>query len=348
MFEREKEELFPHLLLYWGKKGGGLRLLTETIHEIFQSGYSSVYVSVNLKTHKYLLSQMKLSEDGRNKIYNIRPPSMCQRIILLCKLPYSDKFLIKNFQHIRSLVIVMSSPGDLSIDFLRNYGVNVTRIIHDFQKHAGDLWPTNRTIQKMLKTQRVITLSKYVFENIEHPNKFQSSLARINVVADLESNLFENSQRYFISIGRFKKYKNLELLRKIAIEAPNENFIFAGVGSSTFKKIPNVKCIDRWLTDAEVEVLIKNSTALIAPYLEASQSGIVEQALYWRIPCIVSNRGALFEQVKQQNLPELLLDSPESASVAKLLQLNFEKLKKLIPEYVVKETLCQTLLRLEI
>jgi hypothetical protein len=44
----------------------------------------------------------------------------------------------------------MSSPGDLQIDSLRTYGVKVTRVIHDINKHPGDLWPTNKTIKKMI------------------------------------------------------------------------------------------------------------------------------------------------------------------------------------------------------
>ena len=348
MNEIEKLKNFPHLLLYWGDKGGGLRLLSETIHEIVNAGYSTVKVSVKSKTYDFLISQINPSKGEKTRIINIFAPSVFDRLFLFLKLPFSEKKLTKNLNQSESIVVLMSSPGDLQIDCLSSYGVKVTRVIHDIKKHPGDLWPTNKTIKKMISSQRIITLSNFVFESIQHSNKFESSLARRNVATEIDSNLFNSSESYFVSVGRFKKYKNLEMLREIAKVSPEKNFIFAGVGSSAFKSIPNVKVIDRWLQDAELEALIKNSTALLALYLEASQSGIVEQALYWRIPCIVLNRGALFEQVKQQNLTKFFPENPDAKSIAKLLNSNFDEWKNSIPAYEVNETFYQTLLRLDI
>ena len=348
MTEIEKFKSFPHVLLYWGDKGGGLRLLSETIQEIVNAGYSTVKVSVKSKTYKFLISQINLPKGQKTKIINTFSPSVFERIFLFLNLPFSKKKLSKKLKQAESIVVVMSSPGDLQIDSLRTYGVKVTRVIHDINKHPGDLWPTNKTIKKMISSQRIITLSNFVFKNIQHPDKFESSLARRNVVAEIDLNLFDSSESYFVSIGRFKKYKNLDMLREIAVASPGKNFIFAGVGSSAFRKVPNIKVIDRWLSDAELEALIKNSTALLALYLEASQSGIVEQALYWRIPCIVSNRGALYEQVKQQNLTKFFPENPDAKSIAILLNSNFDEWKNSIPTYRVKETFYQTLLRLDV
>jgi len=338
---------FPHVLLYWGSKGGGLRLLSETINEIIDAGYSVVSVSLKNETYACLKEQLSLFQGDEKHLMNVYSPNVIERLALFARLPFSSHFLRKSFGNTKSIVIVMSSPGDLKINSLSRFGMLITRVIHDTKKHPGDLWPTNRTIREMLKTKRVILLSEHSFNAVNHRNKYRSSLARKNLATTLNLQVSGIESGYFLVAGRFKKYKNLDTLEKIAKLAPDKKFVFAGLGSSFFEAIPNIKCIDRWLTESELEFLIKEAAALIAVYQEASQSGIVEQALYWRTPCIVSNQGALVEQAKQQKLKELVVNESDASSIVEILELDFTELKSRIPKYVVGETLYETMSKLD-
>ncbi len=52
-----------------------------------------------------------------------------------------------------------------------------------------------------------------------------------------------------------------------------------------------------WLSHAETQELLRSHDVMIAPYREASQSGVVAEALAWGLPVVATPVGALAEQI---------------------------------------------------
>lgn len=272
--------------------------MVETLNEISLSSYDQVIVSMQD------INYFKIKNSFRRlHIINASAPdtsTVCNRIssIFIRENKKSAKRILSlsRTYNLTSVVIVMSYPGDSVLKKLSKFGMQLTYVIHDLSRHPGDFWPNKKAINQMLKADRLIALSKYVFYQLDHPDKYLSSLSRRgDTVVTLK--VHDIPASYFLIIGRLKKYKNLKLVAKAIDCFPEINFICAGIGSQKFSEKKNVTTIDRWLLDEEMEYLIKNSRGLIAIYSEASQSGIVDQALYWKRPILISDKGALLEQI---------------------------------------------------
>jgi glycosyltransferase involved in cell wall biosynthesis len=240
----------------------------------------------------------------------------------------------------------MSSPGDLFLNDLQKLMIVTTRVIHDIEKHPGDFWPTKYVIQRLLEAQRIILLSDFIFDRVDHPRKYKSSLSRKNISFGINKPECNLPGKYLLFIGRFKTYKNLELLEEIIEAIPEKTFVVAGEGSGIFADKVNVITIQKWLDDSEIEWLIKNAQVLLALYSEASQSGVVEQALFWRVPCLVSRNGGLPEQVIQQKLDEFIVEIEQKEEIINLLRRNLDLVGTEIPVYSPQETLFETIKKL--
>jgi len=167
-------------------------------------------------------------------------------------------------------------------------------VLHDHKRHPGDLWPNKIFIKYYLKSSRIITLSKYVSSKIKNVQVIETKLGR-NLAPKIKE--MELPQEFLFVGGRFKKYKNLSEVLKMIEYRQDLRFVFLGSGKYKKFNFPaNVTRIDRWLLDEELEYVISKSIGVIAVYSEASQSGIIEQAVYWGRPILSSNKGGLSEQ----------------------------------------------------
>lgn len=103
---------------------------------------------------------------------------------------------------------------------------------------------------------------------------------------------------FYLFFGRFEKYKGID----VAISAFNMSgltgvkLVIAGDGmltnteESAISDNPNsIVLIKKYVPDNQMIWLIKNSRAVVLPYKEASQSGILPIAYSFAVPVIVSN-----------------------------------------------------------
>ncbi len=342
-----KTLIYPHLLVYWGNKGGGLRLFAETLTEIRSNGFTKVFVSTKEKNLDFLRNETNLTEANADFLQNIRASHVILRWPLITKWLFRKRIKSADCVNLKSLVVLMGSPGDHVLNSLGKDGISTTRVIHDIETHPGDQWPTKKAIARFLKAEKIVCLSDYVYRSVDHRNKYLSSLSRKDISFGISKPACTLPSEYFLIIGRFKKYKNLDALEEVVLRIPEKYFVFAGKGSNRFRSVPNAIVIDRWLSDSEIEWLVKNAKVLLAVYSEASQSGVVEQALFWQVPCIVSNIGGLPDQVSQQNLEEFIVESNDKERVVQILCSNLDLIKAKLPKYVPRQTLYETLSNLD-
>jgi glycosyltransferase involved in cell wall biosynthesis len=101
--------------------------------------------------------------------------------------------------------------------------------------------------------------------------------------------------------GRMFLYKGLDsaldAFRIIRAERDDIVLTIAGAGP-VMADVPGVlpagvRVIDRYLAEEEVDDLFRQSTLLLLPYRDATQSGVGLAAIGRGLPCIVTNEGAL-------------------------------------------------------
>ncbi len=117
------------------------------------------------------------------------------------------------------------------------------------------------------------------------------------------------SEKYILLIGRIKKYKGFELFINSWAQSnigSEIELVVAGQGKlkrrllnrKMLTRNANFNFINRWLSDSEVRHLIENSSLVVFPYTEASQSGMIPTVKKYEKPLYITNTKGLIEQTK--------------------------------------------------
>lgn len=214
--------------------------------------------------------------------------------------------------------------------FLRQYPVLMS--IHDPQPHTGEhSWRKNFIKKLLFRSVNTFELysqySKTQFEEIYNTNAkiFSTELLPYTIYEALEPMpiglpIEFEKDKVILFYGRISKYKGVEFLldafSKLQEKEKNAKLIIAGKSNYNLQ-IPenccdsinkNIFILNRYIQTGEVVFLMKNSTVLVCPYVDATQSGIVMTAIPFDIPMIVSNVGALPQQVEKYNCGYVMED----------------------------------------
>ncbi len=106
-------------------------------------------------------------------------------------------------------------------------------------------------------------------------------------------------------LGRLERYKGIDLLisafKKLKAKYPGICLTIAGEGdirpySAAASSSQDIKFENKWLSGREISGLLSKADMLVAPYISATQSGILPMAYEAGVPVVVSSSGALPEQ----------------------------------------------------
>lgn len=112
---------------------------------------------------------------------------------------------------------------------------------------------------------------------------------------------------YLLFFGRIDKYKGLDRLLRVYSKSNNglPRLVIAGAGklrrteSELLSECANVVLINRYIADGEMNWLFSNCSAVVLPYVEASQSGVLTMAYHFGKPVVVSDLPGLTEFVEE-------------------------------------------------
>ncbi len=194
---------------------------------------------------------------------------------------------------------------------------------HDPIAHSSNnifpklMWYFNKIYLK--KANDIVILSEKFKEiTIKNYNKYPEQIHVIphgifNYYALVEknSNVIKYNKKFnFLFFGRIEKYKGLHILSKAYKILLNkyEDISLTVVGNGNFKEyeneymhLKNVSIINRWVNDEEVNSFFKGKNIItVLPYLDATQSGVINIAMLNRSLVITTKVGGLSEQVKNK------------------------------------------------
>jgi glycosyltransferase involved in cell wall biosynthesis len=318
------------VFVYWGKRGGGLDLLVDTLKEISSFRATPIDISVRKENFAYI------EQETDAPLKNYPPKGIPSGSYAITKL-----ILEPLFSHLRVIMfrkefpkriafVIMSSPWDKYL--ISTKGLTVIRVVHDSQSHPGDSWPKSRTIAKWVRGCKFVTLSKYV--DLDIKEKYgNNSLACLTLRKNSGLNFVKIKvpQNYILICGRLKEYKNLSQTIQFLRRSTDLPIIVAGELKSTIADpTGQIIFLERWLDPGELEYLIAHARLLVCYYSEASQSGILETGIYYGTPMLASDVGALPEQLKNiENALIIPLDNSESFIAGTKALLEMKKSKKI-------------------
>lgn len=240
------------------------------------------------------------------------PPSVFKTFLLSLNI----------FQHIRIVKQINSKNSDvinildihpwyvLWWPFLKGKKI-VT--INDPELHSGETGFINSIILKLItkfllkNAEKIIVLGKKQKEVVKRLGyKQQIIVSRIGHYGFFTKNKpsTRSDPRTILFFGRIKEYKGLSYLLDSLIKTKKKfKLIIAGDGdleqySNKLKKISNNLEINQgFIPDAVVGEYFQRSSFVVMPYIDATQTGVVQIAYSFKKPVIATNVGSLPEVV---------------------------------------------------
>ncbi len=285
-------------IIYWGSRGGGPRQLLNLVKSIEKNGQG---VFVYISSNNELLQDFRIVP-STNLVITDLPKG---KVRLLIDFPQKIRVVqnvLKDLmsKEITRVYFLMPHPWDLTLAkrLMKFREMQVWRGIHDLKRHPGDIWPNVFTTKKLIRdSSTLVCFSDYVQELLLKKGK---PVLKSHLYEVLREPKLHSSAGSVLFIGRIRKYKGLELLSKTwpLVRTENKSLTIAGEGNLP-SEINHLEAdiINRWLSNSEIEKLIRKTSVVVLPYTEASQSGVIAIAHSLSTPVVVTPIGGLVDQV---------------------------------------------------
>lgn len=207
-------------------------------------------------------------------------------------------------------------------------------LVHDPFLHSGENFFIDRVLRKIhfsLIRQKMLLNENQKKEFIAHYNynpkdihtSFLSVYDFLKFCKTDES--VESGNFNILFFGRISPYKGIQFLLDAFVEIlstkkyPNMTLTIAGSGNFDFeiepyRQHPEIKILNEYIYPENLANLIFNSSVVVCPYIDATQSGVVMSAYAFKKPVIATNVGGLPEMVKDQ-LTGIIIEPKNSEAI---------------------------------
>jgi len=329
------------LVWQWGRRGAGPRVASELAAGLAAArldGLPATEPILSLSTGAEILR----ARDRPDCALPVETyDGMASYLRRLAFAPLMIRRLRRRIAELRPDFALCAMPGPLDLVMaaaLASLGVPVGVVVHDADRHPGDGFPLQMTLQRRLirRARLLVALTVHVEARLraqgldEGRRLLRVSLPPFGFGPEPPPPLSHGGPMRLLCFGRLLPYKGLDLLEQAlrlaaasgAALPPFElRVVGQGPDSPTLQALaglPGVRVENRWVPEDEVGELIAWSDALLLPYREASQSGVAAIAAAagrWVLGTAV---GGLAEQLAA--MPMARLCEPHAAGLAASLR----------------------------
>ncbi|MEC6747649.1 glycosyltransferase [Marinilactibacillus sp. XAAS-LB27] len=331
------------LINYTGSKGGGALYALEMAKSLIAQNISCVAIiashNENLADWKKIrLEKLVVIETYQTKL------SLIVNSILFNK---SRKIIIQEFKQYKIVAIFVPMitfwSQKINSIFTDSYKILT---LHDPKPHSGEFYYYLQNLlgqQKLIReSNTIIVLSSSFISDVEERYNKKSKVIYLpmgdydyyDTVNITEAGLYNDDIINFVFFGRISKYKGLselgEAYKNITKITDKISLTVAGSGDfknyeKTFNNLLNVKIVNEWIPDNELKnYFVGKNLVAVLPYLDATQSGVIQICKSFGVPVIASNTGGLKEQLLDYQTASILVEPGNSkdleTQMAKVIQ----------------------------
>lgn len=306
-----------HILVnYLGRKGGGMVYAYEMTKGLLENGYKVSAIIPQGIENIEIWKKLPLCKLYLLKTYNNNFSFITGTFRLFLK----ERKRIKSFfeeDKIDCIYIPMIQPWTGFVNKIFKKAVIFTTL-HDPRPHPGSGKIMNKLYKDVTEASDEIILlsSEFIDYTSEH---YRFSKEKIHVIPhgvfdyySAHSNgkikdKIDRSDYNFLFFGRITPYKGLNLLAEAyeKLYEENKNISLTVVGSGNFelyeKSFPiekNILIVNEYIPDEDVSLYFQGKNIItVLPYTDATQSGVIPIAMKEKSLLIVTDTGALSEQV---------------------------------------------------
>ncbi|MBM3589497.1 MAG: glycosyltransferase family 4 protein [Alphaproteobacteria bacterium] len=296
------------LIWYWGRRGGGAQFTLSLARALAEDGNHQTAVSIACQND--LLPRFRGLPAPRQEVSTYQ--SMAGFGLGFARIPVLARRLGDFAQEMRADVVLSTMTHTwtpLIAPYLVKAGLNFVPVLHDGAPRQGDFEPfwSWRLNRELAVASAAVVMSDHVARAVK-ARRPDVPLIRLPLGAHLppaQDVLQPPCDVLFF--GRLRGYKGLDLLRDawpLVREAhPAATLRVVGIGDDKalapgLADLPGVSIERRWVPNSEIRSLITSARLLVLPYHEASQSGVLPQAMALGVPVVATCVGGLTEQMK--------------------------------------------------
>lgn len=303
------------MIWHWGRRGGGPRYTLEVARAL--AGLGGVAVHLSFSRQAEIAAEMRSLALPSLEVDTYR--GIVEAAAATARLPLLRR-RFRRYLHDHRIETVFCTMGHLwnaaVAPAVHEAGARYCLALHDAVAHPGEesrlrAWSLRR---ELAVTDGVITLTGHVRDQLVALHGYPRDRTWVIphgafvFTPGAEPRMLPRGRPLrLLFFGRILPYKGLGLLLD-AYAGLRERFrdgielVVAGTGdlkphADRLATLPGVTLDNRWIGEDEIGGILAGADLVVAPYVEASQSGVVISAYGAGLPVVATPVGGLKEQV---------------------------------------------------
>lgn len=223
--------------------------------------------------------------------------------------------LISFIRKINPDIILLTRQPDMFSCLLYQFRKRIVLTVHDPFPHTGEVSMRRMFFRKIAFKiiPKFVLLNQNQKEEFQKTWKLKDEQISINRLGSYDCTLLflkhseiHKSKPNILFYGRISPYKGIEyLLEAMKIvhnKIPEATLTIAGSGkmyfdTTQYEKLPYIEFQNHYIEMEELAMRLNNCSIVVCPYIDATQSGVVQTSFSMNKPVIATDVGAMKEYI---------------------------------------------------
>lgn len=298
----------------WGRRGGGPLMTLLLARRLIHQGYGND-IALSLSEQNELIDDFRALDVTLSSVQTfVDRPSVGRLLRQSAPLAWQFRQQLAQYRPKVLLIPMLFGATIPLVALARSVVQHIIYVVHDERTHSGERVGLQQSLAQFVLLRTADTL-------VTVSQKMKAELARLHpkmesrLIAESLVGLYDSvrnardipaGRRWRLLVpGRLVRYKGFDRLAQALELIGDADYEMTIVGqgpeearvAKLFAQWPQVRVENGWTSKHERQLLYESHDVLLCPHDEASQSGLICEALVHAMPSVVTPVGALPEQI---------------------------------------------------